>query len=204
MAVKETHSSIRLDAATLAIVQKHQAQFGDAPSIGETIQRLVQAADGKQFLTVVSTSVAPHEELSFFAGQLEKTKLLWREVKSRLNAPRPLDPNDVAGLKQWRDERAKIQRFYADCDALWHKAHSLSELLTETSRDDWVNMEDLAMLFTQWEQEYAKAAAKETDPAKRKNHQDYQTLYQNLLAFLRRVGIRPTPPEQSPLKSNPK
>lgn len=116
MAVKEKHSSIRLDAATLAIVQRHQGQFADSPSIGETIQRLVQAADEKKFLTVVSSSLAPHEELSFFAGQLDKTKLLWREVKSRLNAPRPLDPTDAAGLKQWRDERARIQKFYTDCD----------------------------------------------------------------------------------------
>jgi hypothetical protein len=161
---------------------------------------LIQAADGKKFLTVVSGAMAPHEELSFYAGQLEKTKLLWREVKSRLNAPRPLDPNDAAGLKQWRDERVKIQKFYADCDALWRKAHSLSEVLTATSNDEWVNMQDLAMMFAQWEGEYAKAAVKETDPAKRQRNLDYQTLYRNLLTFLRRVGIEPTPPDQAPNK----
>ena len=200
MAVKEKHSSIRLDAATLAIVQKHQAQFADSPSIGETIQRLVQAADGQKFLTVVSSSLAPHEGLSFFAGRLENLKILWREVRSRLNAPRPLDPNDAAGLKQWRDERAKIQKFYTDSDALWRKAHSLSEVLTATSTDDWVNMEDLAMMFAQWEKESEKAAVKETDPAKRQRQLDYQTLYRNLLTFLRRVGIEPTPPDQAPNK----
>jgi len=200
MAAKETHSSIRLDAATLAIVQKHQAQFADSPSIGETIQRLIQAADGKKFLTISTSSIAPHEELSYYANQLEKTKLLWREVKSRLNAPRPIDPNDAVGLKQWRDERAKVQKFYSECDALWHKANSLSELLTGTTHYEWLNMEDLAMMFTEWEQEYQRAAAKETDPTKKQRHLDYQTLYQNLLAFMRRVGIRPTPPEQAPNK----
>lgn len=201
MAAKETHSSIRLDAATLAIVQKHQALFADAPSIGETIQRLVQAADGKKFLTIATSSIAPHEELSYYANQLEKTKLLWREVKSRLNAPRPLDPKDEAGLKQWRDERALILKFYTDCNALWNRAFTLSETLTATTHEEWQNMEDLAMLFTEWEQEYAQAIVKETDPAKKQRHLDYQTLYQNLLAFLRRVGIKPTPPEQSPLKA---
>lgn len=198
--MKEKHSSIRLDAATLEIIQKYQQQFGNDISVTETVQRLIQAADGKNFLTVVSSAMAPTEELSYFAGQLEKTKLLWREVKSRLNAPRPLDPNDAAGLKQWRDERAKIQKFYSDCDALWHKAFTLSETLTGTTQTEWLNMEDLAMLFAQWEKEYEKAAAKETNPAKRQQHLDYQTLYKNLLAFLRRVGIRPTPPDQAPNK----
>lgn len=198
--MKTKHSSIRLDEETQAVIAKYMEQHGGDISASDAVKQLIQAADGKKFLTVVSSAMAPHEELSFYAGQLEKTKLLWREVKSRLNAPRPLDPNDSAGLKQWRDERAKIQRFYADCDALWQKAHSLSELLTGTPHDDWVNMEDLAMLFTQWEKEYEKAAAKETNPAKKQQHLDYQTLYKNLLAFLRRVGIRPTPPDQAPNK----
>ena len=112
--VKAKHSSIRLDEETQAVIAKYQEQHGGDISASEAVKHLVQAADGKKFLTVISSSVAPHEELSFYAGQLEKTKLLWREVKSRLNAPRPLDPSDVAGLQQWRAERAKIQKFYAD------------------------------------------------------------------------------------------
>jgi hypothetical protein len=198
--VKTKHSSIRLDEETQAIIAKYQEQHGGDISASDAVKHLVQAADGKKFLTVISSTLAPHEELSFFAGQLEKTKLLWREVKSRLNAPRPLDPNDAAGLKQWRDERAKIQKFYSDCDSLWHKAYSLSEVLTATSIDDWVNMEDLAMVLANAEQDYAKAAEKETDPSKKKQLLAYQALYQNLLAFLLRLGIKPTPPEQAPNK----
>ena len=198
--MKAKHSSIRLDEETQAVIAKYQAQHGGDISASEAVKQLVQAADGKKFLTVISSSLAPHEELSFYAGQLEKTKFLWREVKSRLNAPRPLDPNDEDSVKQWRDERAMIQKFYLDCDVLLHKAYSLSELLTVTTSDDWLNMEKLAAQFTQWEKEYEKAAAKETDPAKKKLHLEYQTLYRNLLAFLRRVGIRPTPPEQAPDK----
>jgi len=198
--VKAKHSSIRLDEETQAVIAKYQAQHGGNISASEAVKQLVQAADGKKFLTVISSSLAPHEELSFYAGQLEKTKFLWREVKSRLNAPRPLDPNDEDSVKQWRDERALIQKFYLDCDVLWHKAYSLSELLTVTTSDDWLSMEKLAAQFTQWEKEYEKAAAKEIDPAKKKLHLEYQTLYRNLLAFLRRVGIRPTPPEQAPDK----
>jgi hypothetical protein len=198
--VKTKHSSIRLDEETQAIIAKYQEQHGGDISASDAVKHLVQAADGKKFLTVISSTLAPHEELSFFAGQLEKTKLLWREVKSRLNAPRPLDPNDAAGLKQWRDERAKIQKFYSDCDSLWRKAYSLSEVLTGTSVDDWVNMEDLAMVLANAEQDYAKAAEKETDPVKQKDLLGYQTLYSNVLVFLLRVGIKPTPPEQAPNK----
>ena len=198
--MKTKHSSIRLDEETQVIIAKYQERHGGDISASEAVKQLVQASVGKNFLSVVSSSLAPHEELSYYANQLEKTKLLWREVKSRLNAPRPLDPNDAVGLKQWRDERAKVQKFYSECDALWHKANSLSELLTGTTHYEWLNMEDLAMMFTEWEQEYQRAAAKETDLTKKQRHLDYQTLYQNLLAFMRRVGIRPTPPEQAPNK----
>ena len=198
--VKAKHSSIRLDEETQAIIAKYQAQHGGDISASEAVKQLVQAADGKKFLTVISSSLAPHEELSFYAGQLEKTKLLWREVKSRLNAPRPLDPSDTDGLNQWRAERAKIQAFYSGCDALWHKAHSLSALLTGTTQDDWLNMEDLAMVFVRWEKEYAQALTKTTDPAKRQEYLKYLKLHRDLIVFLRRVGIRPTPPEQAPDK----
>ena len=200
--VKTKHSSIRLDEETQTIIAEYQERHGGDISASEAVKQLVQASVGKNFLSVVSSSLAPHEELSYYANQLEKTKLLWREVKSRLNAPRPLDPKDVVGLKQWRDERALILKFYTDCNALWERAFTLSETLTTTTHEEWLEMEELAMMFTEWEQEYAQAAVKETNPAKKQRHLDYRKLYLNLLAFLRRIGVRPPPPEQSPLKVN--
>ena len=108
--MKTKHITVRLDDETAAIVEKYQLQFGTKTS--ETISRLVRAADGEKFVSLVSTAVAHTDELSFFAGQLDKTKILWREIKSRLNAPRPIDPSDTAAIKQWHDDRQKIKKFY--------------------------------------------------------------------------------------------
>jgi len=200
MIMKKRHSSIRLDIATQEIVEKYRLQFGESVSVNETVQRLIQAADDKKFVTVVSSQLSHSEELAFLAGQLEKTKLLWREVKSRLQSPRPMDPNDEAALKQWRAEREKIGIFYKECDTLFRKARALSEVLTTTSADEWLNMQDLALQLHKWTQECQKAADKESNPAKRKAHLDYKMLYENVVVFLHRVGIEPTPPEDDPVK----
>jgi hypothetical protein len=198
--VKTKHSSIRLDEATFAIIEKYQEQFSDSPSVSLTVERLIQAADGKKFITIIPSSLSHSEELSFFAGQLDKTRILWKDVRSRLAAPRPLDPNDLAGLKRWREDREKIERFHTECESLWGRAHSLSAVLTTTSPDEWLNMEDTAMLFSRWIQEHKKAADKATDPAVKKEQGQYKVLYENLVAFLHRIGVEPTPPDQDPTK----
>jgi hypothetical protein len=197
---KTSHTSVRLDDETLAIIAKHQQRFGDDVSASQTIARLVRAADGEKFLVLKTTSLAPHVELSFFAAQLAKTTQLWREVKSRLNAPRPMDTADTIALKKWQDERKKIERFYTECDALCRKAHALSALLTTTSAEEWLNLEDTAMEIARWAQECEAAAAKESNPAKKTSHLTYRDLYRNVVAFLRRVGIEPTPPDKAPNK----
>jgi hypothetical protein len=197
---KKNHTSVRLDDETLAIVAKYQEQFGDDVSASQTIAKLVRAADGEKFIVVKSSSLAPHEELSFFAAQLAKTTQLWREIRSRLNAPRPMDAADTIALKNWQEERKKIHQFYIECDSLCRKAHALSALLTTTSAEEWLNHEDTAMEFARWAQECEAAAEKESNPAKKKKHLTYRDLYRNMVAFLRRVGIEPTPPDQAPDK----
>jgi hypothetical protein len=197
---KKNHTSVRLDDETLAIVAKYQEQFGDDVSASQTIARLVRAADGEKFIVVKSSSLAPHEELSFFAAQLAKTTQLWREIRSRLNAPRPMDAADTIALKNWQEERKKIHQFYIECDSLCRKAHALSALLTTTSADEWLNLEDTAMMIARWAQECEAAAEKESNPAKKKSHLNFRDLYRNAVEFLRRVGIEPTPPEQDPTK----
>ena len=197
---KKNHTSVRLDDETLAIVAKYQEQFGDDVSASQTIARLVRAADGEKFIVVKSSSLAPHEELSFFAAQLAKTTQLWREIRSRLNAPRPMDAADTIALKNWQEERKKIHQFYIECDSLCRKAHALSALLTTTSADEWLNLEDTAMMIARWAQECEAAAEKESNSAKKKSHLNFRDLYRNAVEFLRRVGIEPTPPEQDPTK----
>jgi hypothetical protein len=96
--MKTKHLTAGLDDETAAIVEKYQAQFDT--QISETISRLIRAADGEKFIMVVSTSVAHTDELSFFAGQLDKVKTTWREIKSRLNAPRPITPSLHWGMDQ--------------------------------------------------------------------------------------------------------
>ncbi len=196
--MKTKHLTLRLDDKTAAIVEKFEKQFGVTTS--KTIERLIQAADGKQFVTVVSTALSHSEELSFFAGQLEKTKLLWREIKSRLNAPRPLDPGDDAALKQWRADRERIQKFYDECDTLWRKSHSLSEVLITASAEEWLNMQDVAFMLRAWIKEHQDAADKETNTEAKQTHLEIKAGFELLFAFLHRLGIEPTPPNLLPIK----
>jgi len=193
--MKPKHSSIRLDEATQAIVENHQQKFGDAPSISETVQRMIQAADGKMFVSVLSTSVAPTEELSFYAGQLDKTRLLWREIKSRLNAPRPLDQTDTAALKQWREDRQKIEKFYVECDSLWKNARALAETLTKTSPAEWAVMQEAADKLKNWIDYYEGLAKKESDPASKQENLSYVAECKAIVALLHRLGIDPNPPK---------
>lgn len=188
--MKKKHLTLRLDDETSNIVEKYANQFDVTTS--KTIERLIQAADGKQFVAVVSTALSHSEELSFFAGQLEKTKLLWREIKSRLNAPRPLDPSDTDALKQWRADRDRIQKFYDECDTLWRKSHSLSAVLTTSSADEWSNMQSLASVLCRWIKECQESADKETDPAIKKMNLKVKADIESVSAFLHRLGIEPT------------
>ena len=190
------HLTLRLDDETNGIVEKYEKQFGVTTS--KTIERLIQAADGKQFVTVISTALSHSEELSFFAGQLEKTKLLWREIKSRLNAPRPLDASDTDAVKQWRADRERIQKFYDECDTLWRQSHSLSAVLTTSSADEWSNMQGLASVLRRWSKECQDSADKETDPAIKKMNLKVKADIELASAFLHRLGIEPTPPNLHP------
>ena len=187
--MKTKHLTVRLDDETAAIVEKYQALFGGAKA-SETISRLIRAADGKTFVSVLSTSVAHTDELSFFAGRLDKLKILWREIKSRLNAPHPIDPDDLAAINQWRDNRVKIQQFYDECDALWQKRRGLATELTGISPDKLLQMERAASLLKSWTDEYQENAARSKNPDDKKAILQAKQDFETILAVLLHLGIK--------------
>ena len=188
--MKTKHHTIRLDDETNAIVQKHQVQFGTSTS--ETIQRLIQAADGKHFVSVLSTTLSRSEDLSYFAGQLEKTRLLWREIKSRLNAPRPLDPNDAPAIKEWHDDRVRIQTFNDECKTLSEFSHSLLKSLTGTSHDNLVHMQKAAKFLHMWSRQYQQMGEHAKNPRQKEEALEAKEALDSVLAVLQRLGIEPT------------
>lgn len=185
--MKTKHITVRLDDEAAAIIEKYQAEFGTKTS--ETISRLIQAADGKEFLSVISTAISHTDELSFFAGQLDKTKMLWREIKSRLNAPRPIDPSDTEAIKQWREDRLKIKTFYDDCDALWRQSHALATELTKISSEQIQQMERAATVLKSWSDEYEQIAARSKNPDEKKHAIQAKEDFDAILAVLKRIGI---------------
>jgi hypothetical protein len=185
--MKTKHLTVRLDDETAAIVEKYQAQFGT--QISETISRLIRAADGEKFISVLSTSVVHTDDISFFAGQLEKTKLLWREIKSRLNAPRPIDPGDTDAIRQWREDRVKIEKFYVECDALWRSSHAVASLLTGMSPDIICNMRKTASLLKEWSREYTIIIEKCKTAEEKKANQRAKDDFDAVLALLQQFGI---------------
>lgn len=187
--MKTQHITVRLDDDTAAIVKKNQALFGT--QISETISRLIHAADGKTFVSVLSTSVAHTDELSFFAGQLDKVKTTWREIKSRLNAPRPVDPDDTDAIKQWRDDRVKIKKFYEDCEALWQKSHALAAALTGISPENLQQMERAATLLKLRSDEYQEIAARAKTTEEKKTNLQAKQDFDAVLAVLLRLGVNP-------------
>ena len=188
---KNKQASLRLDAEAQAIVERFKLLFGDTVSENETVQRLIKAADDQKFVTVVTSRVASPEELSFLAGQIDRAKILWREIKSRLNAPRPLDQSDVAAVKQWRDDRLKIARFYQESDSLWQKARAMSDMLTETSPAEWEKMQNVANQMRRWADHYQTAAATETNSEEKQRKLEFVAGCQAVLEFFVRLGIRP-------------
>jgi len=189
--MKTKHLTVRLDDETAAIVEKYQAQFGTKTS--ETISRLIRAADGEKFVSVLSTSVAHSDELSFFAGQLEKTRILWREIKSRLNAPRPIDPADSEAMRQWGDDRKKIAKFYDECDALWRQSHALASLLTGCSPESFKELERTAGLLKSWAEEYQKYIDKSKNAEERNANLRMKNELLAALSVLVKLGVHPVP-----------
>ena len=185
--MKTKHLTVRLDDDTAAIVEKYQTQFGT--QISETISRLIRAADGEKFVSVLSTSVAHTDELSFFAGQLDKVKTTWREIKSRLNAPRPIDPADTDAIKQWRDDRVKIKKFYDDCEVLWQKSHALAAALTGISPENLQQMERAAGLLKSWSDEYQEIVARAKTAEEKKTNLQAKQDFDAVLAVLLRLGV---------------
>jgi hypothetical protein len=187
--MKMKHLTVRLDDETAAIVEKYQAQFGT--QVSETISRLIRAADGEKFVSVISTAVAHTEELSFFAGRIEKAKLLWREIKSRMAAPRPIDPNDTEAIKQWRADRQKFEKFYADCDELWRQSHALAAELTGISPTQFQQMQNAATFLNDCSDDYVKYIAKAKNSAERKEHMQNKQNIDAVLVVLNRLGVQP-------------
>ena len=193
--VKPKHSSIRLDEATSAIVARYEKQFG--VSTNETIARLIQAADGKKFVIALSTAVSQREELSFFAGQLEKNRLHWREIKSRLNAPRPIDPDDEAAMQQWRDDRARIEKFYEECNALWRHSFALSAIMTGMADEELKELQAVAYWVKHWAKEREQQAAKAATPKEKETLLGTKAVYERVVTAFHRLGIEPVSPEES-------
>jgi phage host-nuclease inhibitor protein Gam len=188
--MKTKHLTVRLDDETAAIVEKYQAQLGTQTS--ETISRLIRAADGEKFVSVISTAVAHTEELSFFAGRIEKAKLLWREIKSRMAAPRPIDPNDTEAIKQWRTDRQKFEKFYADCDELWRQSHALAAELTGISSAQFQEMQHAANFLKVCSDDYVKGIARAKNSADRKEHMQNKQSIDSVLVVLNRLGVQPS------------
>ena len=186
--MKKTHFTIRFSDETDAIIKKYQEQFGTERS--ETIERLIQAADGKQFVTVVTSSVSRVEELSYFSSQLDKTKTLWREIKSRLNAPRPIDPRDVEAINQWRADREKIKKFYSECDALWKLFHSLTATLAGATLDDIHKMQQVLELLSSWAAEYKKAMNQKTNLQEKESIAKAVRDIECVISLLNRLGVK--------------
>lgn len=193
--MKIKHSSIRLDEATSAIVARYEEQFG--VSTNETIARLIQAADGKNFVTVLSTAASHREELSFFAGQLEKNRLHWRGIKSRLNAPRPIEPDDEAALNQWRDDRARIGKFYEDCNALWRHSFALSAIMTGMTIEELKDLQAVAYWVAYWAKEWEQRAAKAATQKEKETLLETKLVYERVVEAFHRLGIEPMSPEES-------
>jgi hypothetical protein len=187
--VKAKHQSIRLDDATDAIVDKYQAQFGTSRS--QTILNLIQAADGKQFVAIITSKMSHHEELSFFAGQLQKVKQLWSEIRSRLAVPRPFDRNDKVGLEKWRNDQAKIQKFYDECDALWNPMHSLCNVLTGISPENLLHLRQAAGLLKAWSKEYQQMAEVTKDPEEKRSYLESKKAFDIAFEAVQLLGIQP-------------
>jgi len=185
--MKTKHLTVRLDDETAAIVEKYQAQFGTQTS--ETISRLIRAADGEKFVTVVTTSIAHTEELSFFAGRVEKLKMVWRELKSRLAAPRPIDPNDTDAINQWRAEREKIAKFYDDCTTLWNACHSICGKLTGLSTADLEKIQKVLASLSSWSSEYEKNAKLTKTQDEKNSYLSAKKDFDVVIDFLKQLGI---------------
>ena len=186
--MKTKHLTVRLDDETAAIVEKYQTQFGTKTS--ETISRLIRAADGEKFFSVLSTSIAHTDELSFFAGSVDKLKVLWREVKSRLNAPRPVDPSDSDAIKQWQDDREKIKKLYDDSDALWRQSHALAAELTGISLEKIQKLERVAALLKEWSATFQTNIDKSKSAEEKKVNLQAKQDFEAVSSVLLTIGIK--------------
>ena len=110
------------------------------------------------------------------------------------NAPRPLDQADTAALKQWREDRQKIEKFYVECDSLWKNARALAETLTETAPAEWAVMQEAADKLKNWIDYYEGLAKKESDPASKQENLSSVAECKAIVALLHRLGIDPNPP----------
>jgi hypothetical protein len=187
--MKLRHLTIRLDETTCAIIEKYGAQFGTKTS--ETVERLIQAADGKNFLTLISTAVARPDELSFLAGQLVKVRLLWREVKSRLNVPRPLDSSDTAAVSQYQTDRARIETFYKESTVLQNNSQALCALMTAITQAELKQMQTVAFLAQEWVKDIQTKAAQTDNAKERSDLLESQKPYTQVVEVFHRLGIEP-------------
>jgi hypothetical protein len=187
-AMKKKHTTIRLDTDTAAIVESYQKVWGT--QISETVSRLILAADGKESVIVVSTAVAKTNDLSYFAGRLDKVILLWREIKSRLNAPRPIDPDDYDAMNKWQEDREKIKMFYDDCRKLWQQSHALAADLSGISLSKFRQMEEAAIILKSWSDDYKEYAAEAINIEKKNGYLLVKRDLDTILAVLLRLGVK--------------
>jgi hypothetical protein len=188
--MKTKHTNIRLDDETAAIIEKYQVQFGTKTS--ETIARLIKAADGAKFVTVISSTVSHGNQIAHLAGQLEKAKYFFREIKSRLNVPPPIDPGDASTMKLWNDQRQKIKQFYDECDTLWKFTHSVTGTMLGTTLQEIHEMQAAAALLTKWSDEYKKIIADSKNSNEKTTYSDAIHNFESVLTVLHRLGIEPT------------
>lgn len=188
--MKTKLQSIRLDADTFAIVEKYQ-KILQTGSVNETIVRLIHAADGKEFVTIVpaSTEIAHYKELSYFAGQLQKTKLLWNEIKSRLKLHRPLDPSDTDGVKEWTNNQIKIFRFFDECELLQRHYHALAALLSKTSIAELQQLQRAAVLVKEWAKDSQNYANKSKSPEEKRTYLEDKKSFEIVHETLTHLGV---------------
>jgi len=74
------------------------------------------ALDNEGNYKTLLLKIEAEKQLSCLMGQIQTLLQHWRDVRSRINSPRPINPNDTQALAEWEHQKQLIQRYVESCE----------------------------------------------------------------------------------------
>ena len=145
--------------------------------------------ESKSSTVVINSTLGDRVDLSLFLGATHHLREHWRDVRSRVNLPRPIRPDDDAEMEEWKTQKEKINNYFSYCEDTKKRLEKLSVFFSGLTQIDYENLKKLGVLTARAKASLEQKKTGETDPEVIRSFDANIIYFEIVLNWLTALGI---------------